>query len=261
MAEEKAVSTGNQAVNAAADAAKQEASAPFFEYADPTGKKETFATRDELTASWRKSKMQEADYTRKTQELAQQRKQHEEALKKFQEDQKAFLENRKRYDTWDEKLKARPDVQQMLMQYLDQPENPNVAYQRAEGLISEKEKALMERIEALEGRFKETDSRREIEEAFAVLKDKYPDADEAAIMERLESISDGSVSKLIDQLYWAGKGQFTPAEVEQKVVANLQKKEAARLNAPAAHTRETPKVYKSMKEAREAAMKAEGIAG
>jgi hypothetical protein len=254
--------TSQKAVEAAAESAKSSTQeGPFFEDILPSGERKVYQTKDDFAKEWQKSRMLQSDYTRKTQEIAQTRKQYEENLKKFDEDRKAFLENKKRYDDWDGKLKSRPDVERKLREYLEQPENPAVAYERAEGLISEKEKALMDRIEQLENRFKEGDSKREIEDAFAQLKGEFPDADEDAIMERLREISDGDVKKLIRQLYYSHKGQLSPAQVERKVTENLRKKEDARMVPTGASHRAPPPKFTSIQEAREAAMAAEGLTG
>lgn len=253
--------TVQETVNTAADTARQDIpqqDSVFFENVLPTGEKEVFKTKEELAKAWQKSRFMERDYTQKTQEVAKTRKEIEEERKKFQEEQKAFLQTKQRYDKWDSDLRARPDLQRQLEQAFTQPMDASTAYQRAEGLVSEKEKALMERIEQLENRFKEGDSKREIEEAFSALKGKYEDADEGAIMEALATISDGKVGPLLEQLYWSHKGRLTPAQVEQKVVENLQKKSAAQMVPAGATRKSAPPVFKNTKDAREAAMAENG---
>jgi hypothetical protein len=53
--------------------------APYFEATSPDGKKETYATRGDLEKAWKDSYMRTSDYTRKTQEVARQRAEHERA--------------------------------------------------------------------------------------------------------------------------------------------------------------------------------------
>jgi hypothetical protein len=153
----------------------------------------------------------------------------------------------------------RPDIQRQLEQLIDQPESPSVAFERSRGYVDEKAQELQSKVEAIEKQLAEANSKKEIEEAFANLKSKYSDADEAAIMEQLSLLSGGEINPLLEQLYFARKGQLSPAQVEQRVVENLQRKEAAKMvPASAAHKAAPPK-FKTTDEGRAQAFKDFGL--
>jgi len=266
MPDEKIAPLPGQGVNTAeaaaqAQAAGTEPEAPFFEYQLPTGEKETYRTRDSLTQAHRDSYLRRADYTRKTQEVAEMRKAIEEEKKKFAEEQKAFLQAKQRYDGYDQKLKERPDLQRRLEEAFSQPMEPAAAFEKAQGYVDEKTQTLLERLDALEKQNQEATTKHEIDEAFSELKGKYPDVDETAIMETLEAIADGKIAPMIEQLYWAHKGRMTPAAMEQKIVDGLKKKEGAALVPPSPSGKGVPPKFKSTKDAREAAFEEAGISG
>ena len=251
------VSTAQAAAQAQAASAQE--AAPFFEYTLPSGEKESYSTQASLTQAYRDSYLRQSDYTRKTQELSQLRRAHDDEKKKFSEEQKAFLKQREKYDGWDQTLRSRPDLMRALEERFSQPMDANTAVERAQGYADEKTQALMERLEALEKQNQEATTKREIDEAFSGLKGKYPDADEAAIMESLGLLSDGKVGPLIEQLHWATKGRTSPAAVEKKIVEALQKKQGAGMIPPAPSQKGAPPKFKTTKEAREAAFAEEGV--
>ncbi len=248
---------------AAASAAMSDTveTAPYFEDVLPDGSKKAFATRDDLAKEWKSSYLRQSDYTKKTQELAAERKKHASEIQKFQEEQKAFLESRKRYDEWDRLLKQRPDVYSQLERAASSPPDASVAFDRAKEYADGTSKELATRLEALEKQLEEERTKKELESEMAALKGKYPDFDEAEAMTRLEHISDGDTSKLLEILYWATKGQKSPAEVEQRVTENLKRKsQAGMVPAKGAGPATSKTKYSSLDEAKNAAYEAEGIA-
>jgi hypothetical protein len=240
--------------------AESSQNSPFFEDVSPDGTKKVYATRDDLAREWKSSYLRQSDYTRKTQEIAQARKQHEEEIRKFQEDQKAFLDNRKRYDEWDKLLKQRPDIYQQLEKAASSPPDAYTAFERSREYADGAKQELAGRIEALEKRLEEENTKKELDSEIQALKGKYPDFNEPEIMSRLEYISDGSTAKLLELLYHAYKGQTSPAQVEEKITQNLQKKSQARMVPAKGAGPSTPRRYSSLDEAKNAAYEDEGIA-
>ena len=234
--------------------------APFFEDVLPDGSKRTFASKDELAKEWKNSYLRQSDYTKKTQEIATTRKQIEDERKKFADEQKAFLTNRNRYDEWDRLLKTRPDIYQQLERAATSPADPSVAYDRAKEYADGTAGKLQERLEALEKRLEEEQTKKEMESEMSSLKEKYPDFDEAEVMTRLEYLSDGKTGPLLELLHWAVKGQTSPAQLEQKITEGLKKKSQVGMmptkggGVPAAS-----KTYRNTDEAREAAMRELGV--
>uniref|UniRef100_A0A6M3LLH5 Uncharacterized protein n=1 Tax=viral metagenome TaxID=1070528 RepID=A0A6M3LLH5_9ZZZZ len=235
-------------------------SAPFFEDVLPDGSKRTFASKDELAKEWKNSYLRQSDYTKKTQEIASTRKQIEDERKKFADEQKAFLDNRKRYDEWDRLLKSRPDIYQQLERAATSPADPSVAYDRAKEYADGTTGKLQERLEALEKRLEEENTKKELESEMSALKEKYPDFDEPEVMARLEYLSDGKTGPLLELLHWAVKGQKSPAQIEQKITESLKKKsQAGMVSTKGAGTTTSNKAYRNTDEAREAAMRELGV--
>lgn len=202
---------------------------PFYEDVLPDGSKRSFASKDELAKELKNSYLRQSDYTKKTQELASLRKKDEEGRKKFEEDQKAFLEMRKKYDDWDKALKTRPDLYSQLERMAQGPVDPASLLPQAREYTDSASKELAQRLEALEKSMEEDRTRRELDGLMTSFKGKYDDFDESDVMARLEYLSDGSTEKLMDVLYWAAKGQKSPAEIEAKMADNLKKKAQANL--------------------------------
>src|SRR5512133_3760408 len=90
-----------------------DSASPFYVYSGPKGE-EKYSSKDELDKFMREHALRQSDYTRKTQELANYRKQFDGERQKLSEDQKAFFEAKKRYDQWDQTLRTRPDIYQQL---------------------------------------------------------------------------------------------------------------------------------------------------
>jgi len=207
----------------------------FFEYEypekDETGnfRKEVFKSPEELKAKWRESYMRQADYTRKTQDLAKLRAQLEKEQDGLQDQLKAFSERKGRYDKWDEVLGRRPDVQRQLERLAERRKTPDVAYERATGYADEKTAEIVKRLEQLEGRHKQAEEERELMGIFDVMEKKYPDFDQASVRELLEYLANGKTEPLVEMLHWAGKGRKTPAELEQRLLKGQEEKRKAGL--------------------------------
>ena len=232
---------------------------PVFEYTYADGKKEVYNTKDDLTKAWRDSFLRHSDYTRKTQEHANERKKFDEERKKFQDEMKAFQESKKRYDNWDQILKTRPDIYQQLERSAMQPASPEALFQRTQGLVEESLNPYEERIGKLEKMLEQQRTDKEIDEVVSKLSSEYPDFERDSIMEALESIADGKTEPLFRMLYFANKGR-TPLQAEEKVVQNLEKKQRAAM-VPAGGTtpKSSPAKHKSLDDAAKAAMKDYGI--
>jgi hypothetical protein len=207
-------------------------SEPFFSYKYADGKEEVYKSKDELAKAYQSSYLRQSDYTKKTQEVANIRKQIEEERKKFQDEQKQFLDTRKKYDSWDQLLKTRPDVYSQLERVAGSPPDPASVFDRSKGYVDEKYSALEEQLKQIQADREKERTQKELDATFAKFKTKYPDFDEGAVMERLEYLSSGETEPLIDLLHWAAKGQMSPnqeAAIEEKVIGNLQKKKGAAL--------------------------------
>lgn len=248
------------AQKAIADTADGNDSGAYFEDVLPDGSKKVFKTRDELAKEWKNSYLRQSDYTKKTQEIAQTRKQIEEERKRFSEEQKVFLDGKKRYDEWDRLLKTRPDIYQQLERAASSPPNPSVAYDRAKEYADGTVGELKKELEAIKSQLEEERTKKEIDSEISHLKEKYSDFDEAEVMSRLEYLSDGKTGPLLELLHWAVKGQKSPAQIEQKIADNLKKKsQAGMVPSSGTGTPTSNRTFRNTDEAREAAMKEMGV--
>ena len=231
-----------------------ESAAPFYVYSGPKGE-EKYSSKDELDKFMREHALRQSDYTRKTQELANYRKQFEQERGKFSEEQKAFLEAKKRYDQWDQTLRSRPDIYQQLERMAGAPPDPAAVFDRSKEYADEKTRELVERLEALEREREEERTNREMEDTFSRMGEKYQDFNRDSILEWLDTLKDGKTEPLIEALYYAAKGRTAPLETEKRITEKLQKKQSAAI-APGKGVAVggTPK-FKSIDEAAQAAMR------
>lgn len=263
MSDQQSAPEPGQGAAQTAPAAPDTQSEPFFSYKYADGREEVYKSKEELAKAYRDSFLRQSDYTRKTQEVAQTKKQIEEERKKFAEEQKQFTSIKQRYDEWDRLLKSRPDLYSQLERVATAPPDPSAVFDRSKGYVDEKYTALEEQLKEMKAAMEKDKTQKELDATFAKFKSKYEDFDEGPIMERLELLAGGETEPLIDALYWATKGQMTPAKeaaIEEKITENLQKKKSAGM-VPAKGTGAAPskKTYRNPDEAAAAAFADAGI--
>jgi hypothetical protein len=240
-----------------------ESSEPYFSYKYADGKEEVYRTKDELSKAYRDSFLRQSDYTRKTQEIAQTKKQIEDERKQHEDEKKQFAKMKQQYDEWDRLLKTRPDLYSQLERVASAPPDPSAVFERSRGYVDEKYTALEQQLAEMKAAMEKDRTQKELNDIFTEFHGKYEDFDEGPIMERLELLSSGETKPLIDALYWATKGQMTPdqqAKIEEKVIGNLQKKKSAGMvSAKGTGPAPSKKSYRNLDEARKAAFEDAGI--
>lgn len=227
MADEKTGSVPDSVGQGAPESAVAEQPAPYFEFTPPGGKPEVYATREDLERAYKDSFMRTSDYTKKTQEVAKQRQEYEKQRKDFEEQQKMFAKSKAQYDEWDRLLKARPQVARQLMQLGQSPAAPGEIFERAQGYVDEKYKALEEKLEALEKEREAERFNRELESSIQTLSGEFKDFDREAVLGLLNEVSNGDTSTLLKHLYYAHKGARSPVEAEKKVLEGIERKRQA----------------------------------
>lgn len=201
---------------------------PFYVYKGPKGE-EAYKSRDELDKFMREHALRQSDYTRKTQEVSNYRKQFDQERSKFGEEQKAFMEAKKRYDQWDHTLRTRPDIYQQLERLAQSPADPATVFDRSKEYADGKTQELVARLEAIEKERAEERTNKEMEDIFGKMQEKYPDFNRDQILEWIDTLKDGKTEPLIEALYHANKGKMSPFETEKRVTEKLQKKASAGL--------------------------------
>ena len=229
----------------------------FYRFEFPDGKEKIEAkSKEDLDKVFKDHYLRTQDYTRKTQTLAEFRKQVEkerEDMKKQRED----LERKAReYTDYDWMVKNRPDVYKQLQKYASAPPSPDVAVERAQQYADEKYKALESKLTEFETWKQEQDLQRQRGELMTRLRGEYPDyPDDSSVDEILGELGSGDLEKVLRFVYHAHKGKQNPLEVERKLAGAQKGKADARLMPPSGSTVEPKKVYKNLDEAAEDAKK------
>lgn len=222
----------------------------FFEAEDEKGNPVKFKSREEMAEAWRKSGMLHSDYTRKTQTLAQQRKELEE-WKKQQETE--IEQRRAEMKKFDEFLQKRPDVYQDLKKRMSSPDH-NTAYYQAQQYTDQISGELKKELEELKGWKKQ----REMEEArsriFEEMKSNHKDFDENKVSELISKMDFADPKAMIEILYYASKGRETPAQIEQRLADSQRQKQAGRMLPGSGSPSGSKSTYKSFDEAEVAAL-------
>jgi hypothetical protein len=239
-----------------------DSSEPFFSYKYADGKEEVYRSKDELAKAYRDSFLRQSDYTRKTQEVAQTKKQIEEERKQHEEEKKQFSKMKQQYDEWDRLLKTRPDLYSQLERVASAPPDPSSVFDRSKGYVDEKYQTLEQQFTEMKAQLEKDRTQKELNDIFTKFHSKYEDFDEGPIMERLEFLANGETEPLIDALYWAAKGQMTPAQeakIEEKIAGNLQKKKSAGMVPTKGTGTPSKRSFRTPEEAKLAAYEDAGI--
>lgn len=192
---------------------------PFFSVKD--GDKDVvFKTKDELQKAWKESHFRRSDYTKKTQELSQLRKQ-------FEQRQKELEDKAKEFEKYDKFVQQRPDLYKRLQQELSRPPSGEVAYERSTKYVDEQVESLKKELEEFKG-WKETQEReREKQEVYSKLREQYEDFDPDSIESFMQEVQEGGMPGVYEAFYHAMKGRENPIKTEQKIAENFKKKQKA----------------------------------
>lgn len=224
-----------------------------FEYSFqfPDGKEKVEArSKEDLDRYFKEHYLRTQDYTRKTQTLAEFRKQVEkerEEMKKQRED----LERKAReYTDFDWLVKNRPDVYKQLQRYASVPPSPDVAVERAQQYADEKYKTLEGKLSEFEEWKKEQELQGQRTELLGRLRGEFPDyPDDSNVNEILEELGSGDLEKVLRFVYHAHKGRQNPLVVEKKLADAQRQKKDGRLMPASGSAVEPKKVYKNLEEA------------
>ena len=227
----------------------------FYEGALPNGEKLSFKTKEELDKALKDSYFMRSDYTKKTQTLSQQAKALEKERKDFEEQMKSFNSQKEYYDKIKSALDLRPDIGMKLRQLAQQPAGPDALYERSKQYVDQNANSIKKELEDLKKWKESQEMEGRKRSAVEKLKEKYGDFDEKAVFDDLDAISSGDLTEILERLHLAIKGRsLTPAQVEQKLIEKMKRKQGADLGSPGSPS-SADKQYKSFEEARNEAMK------
>lgn len=231
---------------------------PFYSFS-LGGKEETYKTKEDLDKAYRDSFMRQSDYTRKTQEHAKAVKEFERQRQEFDQSRKDHERRMQQYAEWDRLLKSRPEIERQLMSLAQQGASPNELYERTTSYADEKYSALENKLREFEEREKQRELMHQRDSIFSDMASKYEDFDPDAVQVALEQLSGDDLRPLIETIYFSEKGRKPTAEVEQKIVEGLKKKEGAAMLGGGGKPSSGKKVYTDPDEARQAAKEALGV--
>ena len=213
----------------------------FFEWTDPDTKEVTkFTTREDLEKGFKDSNMMRSDYTKKTQDVANQRKQAESQRQRLDGMMDDVRKKQEEYEKLDSFIKTRPDVYRQLNDLMQKPADGNVALERAQGYVDEKNSALDVRLKEFEDWKKESELEKEKAATFKELQETYPDFDSEAVEEALRTLSEGGMKDLYASLYHSGKGK-DPVALEQRAAKAAEAKAKAKVLPVGSQSKSTTK--------------------
>jgi hypothetical protein len=201
---------------------------PFFEYeweeGNSAGKppgKEVFKNKEELAKRFREGTLFHAGFYKKSEELAKHRKELDAERKQMEATAAQIRHMEAQHKPVDSFLKSRPDVYNYILSQMRSPSQDTVAKQ-AEGLVTEKTKAIEEKLKKFEDWQQEQDLERQRQSIFGQFKKEHEDFDEDAIKQELQRANEvpeeDSLRSLVEMIYYARKGRETPAQIEQRIV-------------------------------------------
>lgn len=239
----------------------EEEQQPFFKYQHDDGEEMVFHDPDELKRHFREGLLRHKDYTKKTQELSQQRKQFEAERQQKEAEWGQYLQMKQQIDKYDQFLKQNPQIAQELKQKMagKQQGQGNVPPELRKEL--DELKQFKEQREKRDQEMQSREKRRSAQEkAHEVLSGQYPDYDRKAVeglVQQLEQTPPGDEERAyLELLHLAARGRQRPADLEEKVSQRLQKKKSSHSPMPSGSS--APKggtrSYKSLDEAAKAAL-------
>jgi hypothetical protein len=234
----------------------------FHSYTDGDGKKYDWKSADELNKFLNEGYMRDKDYRKKTMSHAEVVKKHEAERLTFDNDRKAFYEQKAKYDEimnkakqFDELFTRHPEAFKEIQAKLKggiEPEGMKkivAEYLKEQGIDPEEIKREREARQQLENR----------NQIFAALKEKYEDFDEQAVGENYDRLLSGSMDDFIEELYYANKGRLTPAQIEERLLKSKEKKEKAPLVSSSGSTSIKQKIPTNFRELRKQAKEYHGV--
>jgi hypothetical protein len=174
------------------------------------GEEHVFKSRDELNRFIRDGTLRHKDYTKKTQEAAELRKQAETRQKELENQAAEIRRIEGQWKPVDEWLKSRPDVARYIQQNMRNP-SPDTMVEQNRGYVDEQTAALKKELEELKSWKDQQSQEVAFEKNLNSLKEQYPDLDEDSIRsiykEMDEAPESDSERKLLEMFYWVAKGR------------------------------------------------------
>lgn len=234
MSDEMAVATDQAMADSGLDVGtEQPQQESFFELDFEDGEKVAFKSKDELAKWAKESALRQKDYTKKTQSVAEQRRQFEaqqsEHKTRVEKELEAVKQLKEKYDRYEAAFKKRPQILQQLDRMVSQPASPDEIFQRSQGYADEKYKTLESELESLKAERQREQLERQRDDVYSRLGQRYPDFDKEQVNEVLSQLEENNLEPLLELAYKASR--FNPEGAEAKVLEKLQRKQGAKISA------------------------------
>lgn len=225
----------------------------FYEYQFDDGKKVSAKTKKDLDDFIRGGVLRRDHFDKNNQKLAEQRKTFEQ---KEQDLSTAFATVKQleaKYKPIDEFYSQRPELMREIVARF---KGSSVA--KAQPQEDPKWKEFEEFKSSYEKEKSQAATQAQRQQIYSAMKARYGDFNEEGINSALGRILDAApgdeMASLVDLVYWSEKGRATPAQIEETMRANLEKKQG--MKAPMTSGGNTPvgrPGFKSLDAAAEAA--------
>lgn len=252
---------GESAAPETGQAVPEQEPEPFFRYQHDDGEEFVFNNPDELNKHFREGLLRHKDYTRKTQELAEQRKALEQERQQKEAEWAQYLQMKQQIDKYNQFLQQNPQIVEELKRRMN---NGVTGQGRVPPELQREINELKQWKEDREKRDQEMQNREKRrtaqEKAHEMLLGQYSDYDRKAVenlIAQLEQTPPGDEERAyLELLHLAIRGKQRPAELEEQVSQRLQKKQNSHSPMPSGSS--APKGgkrgYKSLDEAAKAAL-------
>lgn len=224
-------------------------------YKGSDGKDVSFATRDDFEKEMRDSHFRMQDYTKKTQTLAEFRKQVEKEKSEFQKQREDLERKAREYTDFDWLIKNRPDVYKQLQSLSQKPASPDVFYEQSKSYADEQSQAVKKELEELRSQMEEDRLQRQRGELVGRLRGEYQDfPDDNTLNSMLEELGSGDLEKLLRFAYDAHRGR-NPQAVEKRLAEAQKDKRGLKLMPSSGSAPDTSKKFKNLDEAADEGLK------
>lgn len=186
-----------------------------------------YRTPEELKNAFRDNFMMRADYTRKTQDVAEQRKQIETMEKEFKDREKQLAEKQREFERYDRFVQEHPDAYQYLRERLTAPPDANVAYQRAQGYTDEKMQSLQQELEDFKAWREQLEMDQEKQTVYASIAKENPDFNAEMVDAMLNEWGSGGLEALARGAYLAARAK-NPVDQQMRAQQTAADKAAAK---------------------------------
>lgn len=191
---------------------------PFHTYEDMT-----FATPDDVNKYLKESTLRQDDYTRKTQSLADMRRQFENERMEFNRGRSDYEKNIEKYKQLDDIMKSNPEAAREMVRLVSGTPQGDDLKEVVKAYLEES--GIAQRLNEVEKERKREQADRERDEWFEKLEQQYDDFDRKSVQETYDRLFDenSSMGDFMELLYYANKGKgINPEEIKSDLLSKLQ---------------------------------------